>query len=155
MGNIHRVISWVRTHVTAVWKAAIRKATYWKPDETPLLMDAGIGKRTTGPIRRSTSGPSVLRSAGLCGSYTRVVAVGKRPLSNSRRTSSGSAPQTDIRSTKSSMIRAKAPPDGRPVLCISGGVWLTPWARTTMRQCGSIRKSVKSSPWNITARRWE
>ena len=42
--NIHRVISWVRTHMTAVWEAAIRKATYWQLDETPLLVGCGNRK---------------------------------------------------------------------------------------------------------------
>lgn len=44
--NIHRVISWVRTHMTAVWEAAIRKARYWQLDETPLLV--GCGNRKEG-----------------------------------------------------------------------------------------------------------
>ena len=44
--DIHRVISWVRTHMTAVWEAAIRKARYWQLDETPLLV--GCGNRKEG-----------------------------------------------------------------------------------------------------------
>ena len=44
--NIHRVISWVRTHMTAAWEAAIRKARYWQLDETPLLV--GCGNRKEG-----------------------------------------------------------------------------------------------------------
>lgn len=42
--NVHRVIAWVRTHMTAVWEAAIRKATYWMLDETPLLVGCGDRK---------------------------------------------------------------------------------------------------------------
>lgn len=42
--NIHRVIGWVREHMTAVWEAAIRKATYWMLDETPLLVGCGNRK---------------------------------------------------------------------------------------------------------------
>ena len=44
--NIHRVISRVRNHMTAVWEAAIRKAKYWMLDETPLLV--GCGDRKNG-----------------------------------------------------------------------------------------------------------
>ena len=44
--NIHRVIAWVRTHMAAVWEAAVRKATYWQLDETPLLV--GCGNRKDG-----------------------------------------------------------------------------------------------------------
>lgn len=44
--DIHRVISWVRTHMTAVWEAAIRKARNWQLDETPLLV--GCGNRKEG-----------------------------------------------------------------------------------------------------------
>jgi len=46
--NIHRVLEWLRTNMTEVWKEVIRKAQYVMMDETPLLvgcMDKNTGER--------------------------------------------------------------------------------------------------------------
>ena len=42
--NIHRVIAWMRNLMTSAWEAAIRRATYWMLDETPLLVGCGDRK---------------------------------------------------------------------------------------------------------------